>query len=350
MAQNPSNSGGNLSAPNRAPAAKVIAGALSNSRVAQALIGALGSYSLNAIVANSTSQTLNFGSLQVGNLVLHIPAGSASASPLGNAAGYAALGASAVTGSTGGGSTLNGNLGIYPSYSSSITNFPPSTYSGVENAGNSAAQSAQSDAAAYFNNESAVAIASGSSISATLDGQTLVPGVYKTGAGSLAASGAGALTFNGAGTYVIYTSSTLTTGAGGVATMNLTNGASAANIFWLVGSSATINSGSAGVFQGNVLAEDSITVTAGGTVNGSLIALTAAVTLSATTVVNAESSGPSGSVSFSTVAVAGNLGYPAVVGDMYLALQLINLDANNPILPVGGALTGRVTGDGGLEF
>ena len=73
MSQN--NSGGNLTSPNRAPAAKVIAGALANNRVAQALIAALGSYSISgAIVATSTSTTTNFGSLLVGDTIVHVPA------------------------------------------------------------------------------------------------------------------------------------------------------------------------------------------------------------------------------------------------------------------------------------
>lgn len=125
-------------------------------------------------------------------------------------------------------------------------------------------------------------------ISATLDGQTLVPGTYSTGAATLAQSGAGTLTFNGAGVYVIQVASTLTTGAGGTPTMTLSGGATAANIYWVVGSSATINSGFTGTFQGNIIAEASVTDTLGGIVNGSMIALTGAVTLSATTTVNAE--------------------------------------------------------------
>jgi hypothetical protein len=73
MSQN--NSGGNLTSPNRAPAAKVIAGALANNRVAQALIAALGSYSISgAIVATSTSTTTNFSSLLVGDTIIHVPA------------------------------------------------------------------------------------------------------------------------------------------------------------------------------------------------------------------------------------------------------------------------------------
>ena len=79
MATQPNNSGGNVSAPNRAPAAKVIAGALANNRVAQALIAALGAYSISgAIPATSISTTTNFGSLLVGDYLLHIPASPGS--------------------------------------------------------------------------------------------------------------------------------------------------------------------------------------------------------------------------------------------------------------------------------
>src|ERR1035441_6090653 len=74
------NSGGTQTAANRAPAAKVIAGALANSRVAQALITALGSYSISgSIVATSTSQTTNFGSLLIGDFLVHVPATPGSA-------------------------------------------------------------------------------------------------------------------------------------------------------------------------------------------------------------------------------------------------------------------------------
>lgn len=73
MAQN--SGGGAKTAPNRAPAAKVIAGALANNRVAQSLIGALGAFNIAAlIVATAASQTTDFGALAVGDKVLHLSA------------------------------------------------------------------------------------------------------------------------------------------------------------------------------------------------------------------------------------------------------------------------------------
>ena len=340
----PNNSGGNVSAPSRAPAVKVIAGALANNKVAQSLINALGSYSLNAILATSTSQTLNFGSLQVGDYVVHLPVSSPS--PLGRAASFAILASSTVTNT--GSSVVTGNLGLYPG--TSVTGFPPGTVTGTEYIDNATAQNAQTDAQAAFTSMQTLGLA-GTTIAATLDGQTLTPGNYQFtgGAAHLATSGPGTLIFNGAGTYILYTASTLTTGAGGIPTMTLSGGATAANIFWIVGSSATINSGAVGTFQGNILAQASITDTEGGTVNGNLIALTAAVTLSAASNVNA--SGGSGGVSYSQIATAGNLGYAATVGDLYLDLTAVNLDRNNPLIPPSPAqLTARHTGDGGLDF
>jgi len=203
--------------------------------------------------------------------------------------GFAILAASAVTNT--GASVLTGDLGISPG--TSITGFPPGTYTGTEHIADSVAATGQTNAQASFTAKQTLCSA-GTAISATLDGQTLTPGNYKESSGTfhLATSGPGTLTFNGAGVYNIYAASTLTTGAGGVPTMTLTGGATAANIFWIVGSSATINSGTAGTFQGNIIAEASITDTLGGTVNGSLIALTGAVTLSAASVVNAQVTGP----------------------------------------------------------
>lgn len=214
-----------------------------------------------------------------GNMIQLV--GSSNVSPLGVAATYAALGASAVTGSAGAGSSLMGDLGIYPNTSSSITNFPPSTYSGTENAGNAAAAAAQAAAQAAYTSMHTM---TSTTIPTALDSQTLSPGVYSSSSGTftLAGSGTGTLTLNGNGTYIFQTASTLTTGAGGAPVMNLTGGALASNVYWVVGSSATINSGTAGTFQGSIIAQASVTDTLGGTVNGSLIALTGAVTYSAT--------------------------------------------------------------------
>lgn len=223
-----------------------------------------------------------------------LPASVPTPSNLGIASTYAVLAASAITNT--GSSVLTGNLGIFPNNASSVTGFPPGTVSGALNEGNAAAANAQVVALAAYNS---MAAQTATAIPAILDGQTLTPGVYKESSGTfnLAASGNGTLTLNGNGTYIFQCSSTLVTGAGGTPTITLSGGAQAANVYWLVGSSATLNSGHTGTFQGNVIAVTSITDTSGGTVNGSLIALNGAVTLSAATNVTVPTSvGPTNPV------------------------------------------------------
>jgi hypothetical protein len=82
MSQGPAyNNGGNQTAPNRAPAKKVIAGALANNRVANALITALGAWSTPAmIIAAHVSTTTDFAALAIGDIVLHIPATAGNSS------------------------------------------------------------------------------------------------------------------------------------------------------------------------------------------------------------------------------------------------------------------------------
>ena len=218
-----------------------------------------------------------------GQIIVQFSAAGVVASPLLSAAGFAVLASSAISNT--GSSVISGELGIYPG--TSVAGFPPGVITGAEHINDAAAQQALVDAQAAFSALQVLGLA-GTVIPSALDGQTLVPGAYQfaSGAATLAASGAGTLTLNGPGQYVIYTASTLTTGAGGIPTIALTNGALASDVFFVVGSSATINSGHAGVLNGNIIADVSITNTLGGTVNGNLIALTGAVTLSAASVLN----------------------------------------------------------------
>ena len=104
-------------------------------------------------------------------------------------------------------------------------------------------------------------------MSGDLGGQTLIPGVY-TAATSLAIM-SGNLTLDAQGdtnaVWIFQIGSTLVTTAS-VGNVMLANGAQAANVFWLVGSSATIGTGT--TFQGTILAHTSITVTTGAVLNG----------------------------------------------------------------------------------
>jgi len=227
-------------------------------------------YSVEQFFANSS------------NVSLIAPiAAPAPPSPLLTAATYGLLANSAITAAVA--STDNGDLGVSPG--SSVTG--TITVSGATNVANAAAAQAQADALAAYN---AFLALPATPIAAVLDGQHLGPGIYSTGAASLD----GTLTLTGGpnDVFVISTASTLVTGSTGVPVITLAGGALARNVYWLVGSSATLNSANVGVFQGTVLAEQSITNTGGGTVNGRLIALGAAITLSAATTVNVPAPAP----------------------------------------------------------
>jgi hypothetical protein len=194
--------------------------------------------------------------------------------PLATAANYAVLGGSTVTNT--GPTTLNGSLGLSPG--TAITGFPPGQVvpPGVTDATNAAAAQAQSDlTAAYVD-------AAGRPIDATttadLANLTLQGGVY-AGPSKGALSLTGPLTLDGAGdpnsVFIFQTDSTLTTGS--ASTVTLINGALECNVFWQVGSSATLGTGSD--FTGNILALTSITVTTDVTVHGRALARNGAVTL-----------------------------------------------------------------------
>lgn len=194
--------------------------------------------------------------------------------PLATSANYAVLGGSTVTNT--GNSTLDGSLGLWPG--TSITGFPPGQVlpPGTTDATNAAAQQAQSDlTAAYVN-------AAGRPLDATttadLANLTLQAGVY-AGPSKGALGLTGPLTLDGAGNsnsvFIFQTDSTLITASG--STVTLINGAQECNIFWQVGSSATLGTGS--VFVGNILALTSISVANSVTVHGRALARNGAVTL-----------------------------------------------------------------------
>lgn len=122
-----------------------------------------------------------------------------------------------------------------------------------------------------------------STIAADLAGQTLVGGVY-TGASSVGLTGTLILDGqnNPDAVWIFQAGSTLTTASSSV--VSLINGAQACNVFWQVGSSMTIGTGS--TFVGHVFAQTSITDDGGSTISGQLLARDAAVTLNNTTIIN----------------------------------------------------------------
>jgi hypothetical protein len=202
--------------------------------------------------------------------------------PLGTAGNFGVLAGSAVTNT--GPTAIIGNLGV--SAGTAVSGFPPGTVSGGTHIGSDpVAVQAQTDlTAAYLN---AAGRPPGTSVAGDIGGQTLTPGVY-TSSSTLGITGN--LTLTGAGVYIFQIGSGLTTAS--ASQVILAGGATADNVFWQVGSSATLGTGS--TFNGNILAQASITVTTGAVLNGRALARTGAVTLAANNVTSPGGSGPPG--------------------------------------------------------
>ena len=182
---------------------------------------------------------------------------------------FAAVASSTITNT--GGSVLTGDLGLYPG--TSVTGFPPGTVSGTQHITDATAAAAQVTAMNAYNDLASRTPNSNLS-GQDLGGKTLTAGVYKF---NTSAQLTGTVTFSGSSTdvFIIQIGSTLTTASSSV--VALSGGASAGNIFWQVGSSATI--GTSSTFLGQIFALASITVTTSSSTTGGLYALTGAVTL-----------------------------------------------------------------------
>ncbi len=195
---------------------------------------------------------------------------------LGTAGSFAVLGGSAVTNT--GPTVVTGNLGVSPG--SAVTGFPPGSVNGTIHSADAVAAQAQSDVTTAYVN------AAGQPCDASLTGQnlgglTLTSGVYCF---TSSAQLTGQLTLNGQGNsgsvFIFQIGSALTTASN--ASVLLINGTQPCNIFWQVGSSATL--GTTTNFAGNILALTSITLTTGARSTGNLDARNGAVTLDTNTI------------------------------------------------------------------
>jgi len=183
--------------------------------------------------------------------------GAQTAPGLGSAASFAVLGGQTVTNT--GPTTIFGDLGVSPG--SAITGFPPgSVTGGATHAADAVALQAQSDVTTAYN---ALTSEPCTGTNVALSGATLTPGVYcytssaqLTGALTLDAQG------NAAAVFIFKTVSELTTASN--SSVSVINGGTACNVFWQVGSSATV--GTTTQFVGNILALTSITLNTGATI------------------------------------------------------------------------------------
>ncbi len=198
---------------------------------------------------------------------------------LGTAGSFAVLAGSAVTNT--GPSVISGSIGLDPG--SAVTGFPPGlVIAGTTQVANGVTLQAKNDLVTAYND--AAGRSSTATVSGDLAGRTLTPGVY-TSASSLGLSGALTLDAQGnsSAVFVFQAGSTLIAGSG--SQINLIGGAQACNVYWQVGSSATIGTGSS--FVGNIMALTSITMTTGATLDGRALARNGAVTLDTNTITRA---------------------------------------------------------------
>jgi hypothetical protein len=204
---------------------------------------------------------------------------AATAPTLGDAASFAVLGASTVTNT--GPTEVHGDLGVSPG--TSITGFPPGQQvppTLLPHAGDQASGDAQADLVGAYNSLSAEPCTQNLT-GQDLGGLTLVPGVYCFDSSAFLT---GTLTLNAvdgaASVFVFKTESTLITATG--SRVEFLGGGTCNGVYWRVGSSATLGTGS--LFEGTIVALTSITATTGADVNGRLLALNGAVTLDSNTV------------------------------------------------------------------
>ena len=196
---------------------------------------------------------------------------------LGTAGNFAVLAGSTVTNT--GPSVITGDLGVYPL--TAVTGFPPGTLVGTQYAGIAPSDTAQGDLTIAYNDAAGRTLCL-VSITGDLGGMTLAPALYKS-TGFLEIT-TGDLVLDAQGdpnaVWIFSMASALTVSSSRQVT--IIGGGSAANVYWQVGSSAVLQTGSR--FVGTIMADQSISFATGAVLTGRALARIAAVTLDTTTI------------------------------------------------------------------
>jgi hypothetical protein len=268
---------------------------------------------------------------------------------LGTAGNFAVLAGSTVTNT--GNTVVNGNLGVSPG--TAVTGFGPGIVLGTINAGNSVAATAQNDlTTAYVN--AAGRPCPGPPMPGDIGGTVIAAGVY---CAATSVGITGTVTLNGGGNpnsvFIFQIGSTLTTAAGN-SVVNLIGGAQASNVFWQVGSSATLGTNT--LFNGTIMAQASVTVNTGAALNGRALARTGAVTLAnnAITTPAAPGTGPSVTCSYPNgqvgVAYSSSLVATGGTSPYTYSISAGSLPTGLTLNPSTGVISGTPTTAGSFSY
>ena len=198
---------------------------------------------------------------------------------LGTADSFAVLAGSTITNT--GPTTITGDVGLHPG--ADVTGFDSVTLDGEEHIDDAVAEQAKVDLVTAY--DDAAGRTPVTTVATELGGETLLGGVYDSEDGTFGITGT--LTLDAEGdpdtVWVFQAASTLITATD--SDFDLINGADACNVYWQVGSSATLGTNSS--FVGTIMALESISLTTGATVEGRVLARNGAVTLDTNVITNA---------------------------------------------------------------
>jgi hypothetical protein len=197
---------------------------------------------------------------------------------LGAADGFAVLAGPTVTNT--GLTTVTGDLGTSPG--TAVTGFGPGVVVGTQHAGDGVSAAAQAALTTAYNDAAGRSLCA-ILVAGNLGGMTLTPGLYKSSSTLEISSGDLVLDAQGdaSAVFIFQTATSLSTTSG--RQVRLMGGAVAGNVFWQVGSSATL--GTTTAFAGTIMADQAISLATGATLNGRALARIAGVTLDSNVIV-----------------------------------------------------------------